>query len=184
EPAVITGPGPTGLPDVRAFDGPTFAIIADFFAYNAAFTGGVFVAAGDVNGDGRADIITGPGATGGPDLRVFSGANTSVLLQEFLAYGAAFTGGVSVAAGEVKGDGKADIITGPGAGGGPDVRVFNGAVAGSIIKEFFAYAPGFTGGVNVAAGDVNGDGKADIITGAGAGGGPHVKVFSNAGALL
>src|SRR5262249_57247349 len=47
-----------------------------------------------------------------------------------------------------------------------------------ILARFFAYTPTFLGGVNVAAGDLNGDGKAEIVTGAGPGGGPHVRIFS------
>jgi len=81
----------------------------------------------------------------------------------FLAY-AGFTGGVHVALGDVNGDGFADIITGAGAGGGPHVKVFDG-ITGDEIASFFAYDLTFTGGVFVAAGDVTGDGKADIVTG-------------------
>ncbi len=137
------------------------------------------VAAGDVDGDGRADIITGAGPGGGPHVRVFTGATGGQLataLGSFFAYGAGFTGGVWVGAGDVNGDGRADVITGAGAGGGPHVKAFSG-LNGMELHSFFPYGLGFTGGVRVAAADVNGDGKDDIITGAGPGGGPHVRVF-------
>ena len=81
----------------------------------------VNVAAADVNGDGLADIITGQGPGGEPQVRVWSGAGGTELFG-FLAYNAAFAGGVDVAAADVNGDGLADIITGPGPGGGPRVR--------------------------------------------------------------
>jgi hypothetical protein len=148
----------------------------------------VFVAAGDITGDGVADIITGAGAGGGPHVKVFDGA-TGKVVASFLAYAPGFRGGVSVAAGDVNGDGVVDVITGAGAGGGPQVIVFDGAALrvgrATPLLSFLAYAPGFRGGVWVAAGDVNADGRADIITGAGAGGGPHVEVFSGRdGSLL
>lgn len=161
---VITAAGVGGGPHVQIFDGSTGRIVRGFYAYGSGYVGGVMVATGDVNGDGRADIVTGTGVGGGPHVRVFSGADGSVL-GEFFAYAANFTGGVNVAAGDIDGDGRADIITGPGAGGGPHVRAFRG-MTWTNLANFFAYDARFTGGVTVAAGDVNGDGRADIITGA------------------
>jgi len=67
------------------------------------------------------------------------------------------------------------IITGAGPGGGPHVRVFD--LSGNPKAGFFAYDPKFSGGVIVATGDVDGDGIQEIITGAGPGGGPLVRVF-------
>ena len=172
---LMTGVGPGAGPHVKVFDGATGGLLQSFFAYDAAFTGGVFVAAGDVNRDGRADIVTGSGPGGEPQVKVFDGVNGS-LLRSFFAYAPSFTGGVRVAAGDVSGDGRADIITGAGPGTGPQVKVFDG-MNGGLLRSFHAYDAAFAGGVFVAAGDVSGDGHADVITGAGSCGGPHVKVF-------
>jgi hypothetical protein len=176
DPEVVTAPGPGGGPDIRVFDGVTGQLLREFYAYSPLFTGGVYVALGDVNGDGIDDIVTGADAGGGPQVIAYSGRDLSVL-RSFYAYSPFFNGGVRVAVGDVNGDGKADIITGAGAGGGPHVEAFSG-VDGSLLRSFMAYPVSFSGGVYVAAGDINGDGKADIITGQGAGGQPEVKVYS------
>jgi hypothetical protein len=133
------------------------------------------VAAGDVNADARADIIAGAGPGGAPQVSVFSGANQS-LLTSFLAYPVAFTGGVFVAAGDLNGDDRADIITGSGSGAPANVKAFDG-VNQNVLANFFAFPPGFTGGVAVGAGKVNGDGVPDILAGAGIGGNAEVRAF-------
>jgi hypothetical protein len=180
-PDIVTAPGPGGGPHVRVFDGNSLTEIFGFMAYDSRFTGGVYVAVGDVNGDGISDVITGAGPGGGPHVRVFSGANGQPIRSLF-AYDPAFRGGVTVAAGDMNGDGRADIITGAGSGGGPHVRAFSGTNL-APLASFFAYDPAFRGGVFVAAGDVNGDARADIITGPGLGGGPHVRAFSGTDGL-
>ncbi len=185
---IITGAGPLGGPHVRVFkvSGGALTELASFFAYDPRFPGGVFVACGDVTGDGLAEVITGAGPSGGPHVRAFSLAGGVVTeVASFFAYDPAFQGGVTVAAGDVTGDGVDEIITGAGPGGGPHVRAFS--LASGVVTEvasFFAYIPAFPGGVSVAAGDVTGDGVAEIITGAGPSGGPHVRAFSLAGGVV
>jgi uncharacterized protein YkwD len=175
---LIVSAGAGGGPEVEVYDGKTGNLTRVFYAFDPHFLGGVNIATGDVDGDGKADIIVGAGAGGGPEVEAFSGADNHVLYA-FYAYDPHFTGGVSVAAGDIKGNGYADIVTGAGAGGGPHVRAFDGKSL-QEFRSFFAYDPRFNVGVNVAVGDVDGDGKADIITGPGAGGGPAVEVFSGA----
>lgn len=172
----VVGAGSKGGPHVKIYKDTVFTG-QQFFAYNQAFTGGVDVAAGDVDGDGIDEIITGAGPGGGPHVQVFKADGTVV--SSFFAYDARFAGGVRVAAGDVDGDGNAEIITGPGAGGGPNVKVFK--ADGRIIGSYFPFNPQFRGGVDVAVGDLSGDTKAEIVTAAGPGGGPHVRTMSYAG---
>ncbi|MCS6852227.1 MAG: DNRLRE domain-containing protein [Gemmataceae bacterium] len=172
---IITGADAGGGPHVRAFSGKDLSVLVNMMAYDPTFLGGVRVATGDVNGDGFADVITTPGPGGGPHVRAFSGKDGSVLLN-FFAFDATMTAGLHLATGDVTGDGRADLIIGSGAGATSTVRVFRGS-DGALLSQFTPYGPGFTGGTYVAAVDANGDGRADIVTGAGPGGGPHVRVF-------
>ena len=176
-PDIVTAPGPGGGPEIRVFDGVSGALIMDFWAYAPNFTGGVNVTCADVNGDGNADIITGPDAGGGPEVRVFNG-RTQLLLYDFFAFPGSFAGGVRVADGDVNHEGKGDIIAGKGPGADAAVAVFSGANS-NLLAEWNAF-PNFGGGVYVSAGDLNGDGFADVVVGAGAGGGPEVRVYSGA----
>ncbi len=175
---VLVVGGCAAPPVVRAFDGRTGGLVRDYAFTPPDWSCGFHVAAADVTGDGVADPIVSSAGGGAPFVIVLDGV-TGAVVRSFNAYPIAFTGGVYVAAGDVNGDGFADIITGAGPGGGPHVRVWDGKT-GSELRGFFAYDPAFSGGVRVAAGDLNGDGSAEIITAAGAGGGPHVRVFDGA----
>jgi hypothetical protein len=169
---------------VNVYSGMNNAMVHSFLAFPAAYKAGVRVAAGDVNGDGSSDIIVGSGVGVPPRVKVFSGADLSVL-QNFLAYAQNFRFGVFVAAGDLDGDGKADIITGMGgfvkgvasAPSTPLVRVFDGDT-GVQVQEFLAYAASFRGGVRVAAADYNGNGQVDIAVGPGAGMMSRVRIIN------
>jgi hypothetical protein len=180
---IIAGAGFGGGPAIAILNSQTGEVMEAFFAFDQAFTGGVFVAVQDVNGDGILDIIAGAGPTGGPEVRIFDGSNLTVL-RSFFAYAEDFTGGVSVASIDFNNDGILDLVTGAGPGGAPHVKVFDGAT-NAIISQWYAYATDFTGGVFVAIGDIGNDGTFEVVTGAGAGGSPVVAVWDpNTGALL
>jgi subtilisin family serine protease len=173
--------GETSL--IKIFSGDGKKIINQFLAYHPSFRGGVNIASGDVNGDGIYEIITGAGPGGGPHVRIFDYLGN--VKGQFFAYDKNFRGGVKVMAANVNnltGRVKAEIITGAGPGGGPHVRIFD--YLGNVKGQFFAYDKNFRGGVNVASGDINGDGIYEIITGAGPGGGPHVRIFKDNGNLI
>jgi subtilisin family serine protease len=54
---------------------------------------------------------------------------------------------------------------------------------GNVVRNFLALAPGFRGGLNISSGDIDSDGRMEIIVGAGAGGGPHIRIFDLKGVL-
>ncbi|MEY2426601.1 MAG: hypothetical protein QOI61_2173 [Actinomycetota bacterium] len=149
-----------------------------------SFEGEINVALGDLDGDGSDELVFGAGGGGGPHVKAYSFVGGALKeLVSFFAYDPTFNGGVNVATADTDGDGKAEIVTGAGPGGGPHVRTFT-AQGAPIGDGFFAYAPGFRGGVFVAGGDLDEGGAAEIVTGAGAGGGPHVRTFTPDGSPI
>ena len=262
---VVTGPASAGAPHVRIFDvtdPENVEAIGGFFAYEREFRGGVSVALGDVTGDGLLDVVTGPNSLTNPLLvRVFDISGNPFqpeMYAEFSALGSddpnpdqppnshgvrlaaaplltsdprahvivgsapngshiqywdltnpdsprrvqnfgccraqnfgSAKGGGFVAVGDVTGDGVPETVFGkdgfkeglslyPEEDFEPFVAVTENEqpdLSTRRIVGFRPYNPNFHGGVRVGLADVDGDGALDVITGAGPGGGPHVRAF-------
>src|SRR5690606_15898557 len=95
---LIVADGPGAAPAVRVFDGATRGEIGSLMAFEETFTGGVFVAAADFDGDGADDIVASPDQGGGPRVRILSGATLTTLADFFGIEDLAFRGGARAAA--------------------------------------------------------------------------------------
>ena len=161
-----------GVAQVNVYDAKTNALIGIINPFGRNYTGSVTVATGDLTGDGVEDIVVGAGRGLTPQVKVFDGV-TLRELGTLMAYSKTFTGGVSVAVGDVTGDGRAEIVAGKAGAGPATVRVFSGD---TMKAEYTAFV-GSTG-VRVATQDIDGDGVREVIAASGSGTAPKVKVLS------
>ncbi|WP_040892250.1 beta strand repeat-containing protein [Zavarzinella formosa] len=114
------------------------------------------VSVGDVNGDGKPDLVTANSGGNNVSVLLGNGDGTFGAATNF----ATGTNPVSVAIGDVNSDGKPDLITANSGGNNVSILLGNG-------DGTFEAATSFTVGTNpvsVVIGDVNGDRKPDIIT--------------------
>ena len=194
-PDIITAPGPGAVKAetgdlVKVWDGaklaaagglisthfvasPAAALLASFRPEATTYVSGLYVATGDIDGDGASDIVTSR-STGAPMVRVFlntGGTGTTAAFKSlppvsFVPYSAAekVVTGATIAVGDVDHDGLADIVTAPGSGTAVNVKVFNGS--GVLQHKFLAFESTFKGGASLAVGDTDGDGFSEIMVGA------------------
>jgi hypothetical protein len=167
-------------------------IVSDFYPFGMSYTGGLSVAVGDVIKHGFKDLVV-AATSGSPSVKVYDGKviasgtfnpdnPDASVIASFNAFPPSGNVGVNVAVGDIFGDGYMDIVTGASSGN-PDVRIFKGKdiatghFSPTSVYQWFAYGLQFNVGANVAVGDLNKTGFADVITGANAGN-PHVKIYS------
>jgi len=167
-----------GGPQVRTFDNEG-NLLGTFFAYNEALRGEFSVVTVDIDGDGDKEIITYPGEGFGPHVRVFDQQGN--LLDHFFAYQETFKGGVEVKVADIDGDNLADLVVRPKQDGGSNIRVYKYNTTTEVFELLdwvMVYQEGFRGPLNMVTTDVDGDGKAEIVTVPAENGGPNVRVYT------
>ncbi len=174
---IVASQGRGGWPLVKIFDGYGTVINNGFSVLDGKFMGGVNLACGDTDGDGTQEIVVAAMQGGGPHVLVYN--EQGKILTNFMAYDPGFRGGITVSTADADGDGKEEIITGP-QWGAPHVQIFqirSGAIH-RLSPGFFAFDPGYRGGVSVAGVDTDGNGTKEIVVGVGDDATPFVKVFN------
>lgn len=156
----------------------TWELMDWVMVFGSAFRGGSTIAAGDTNGDGRAEIAIHP-RVGSSNLQLYrvNSDNELVKVTWFQPYGSTHTRGITMMLTDYDGDNKAEIVTLP-QNGASQLRVFNvNNDEARITVDQLVYPASVIGSFNLASGDVNGDGTADIAVVPQAGNGADVKVY-------
>ncbi len=179
---IIVAPASAGPAEIKIFDYQG-SLKNSFFIADRNWRGGLNIAAGDLDGKGKAQIVAGFGPGHEPQVRLMS--SEGKIIGIFLAYEKTFRGGVNVSVANLDGRvnrSKAEIIVAPGPGRAPQIKIFDHRA--KLKNSFLGYDNSWQAGVNVSAGDINNDGIAEIILSAYPGGAPHVRIFNLAGNLL
>jgi uncharacterized delta-60 repeat protein len=186
----VTAPGEPVRVSVVSGASDGAVLVAPFDPFGGDFTGGGFLAAADLDGDGYPEFVVSPDEGGGPRVTVLAIKNgTATVRQNF--YGiddVNFRGGVRIAVGDVDADGTPDLAVTAGFLGGPRTAVFDGTTVLTtptrLVADFFAFpgadADSLRNGAFVSLGDVDGDGHADFVFGGGPGGAARVYILNGA----
>jgi len=170
----------------RIMDGKTNQVMVGSTIVLNGFTGGAYIAAGDVDKDGKAELVVSADRGGTPLVEVYKVTSGQLVKSvSFYPFGITNSNGVRVAMGDLNRDGSSDLIMATGAGQAARLAIYDGAGLAArqtvtMRQSFLAFGSTVTVGANVTTGDVNGDGYDDLIVSQDSGGTSLVRVWSGA----
>ncbi len=183
-PDIVTAPAGSGAPShITVRDGVTQGVVASFYSF-PGFLGKITIGAGDVDDDGFADLVVGVAENGPSNIAIFSGAGIAqgkqIVMDSFYAFDPQYQGGVTLADGDLDGNGDKELVVASAFGTTPNVTTwqFKSHDEGfKLISSYFAFDRAYMGGVSVTCLDENHDGREDVVTGSKEGVTPTVVVF-------
>lgn len=156
---------------------PAGKVLLTTYPFGKSGKQGGTLAIGDVTGDGQADLVVAP-ATGGGTVSIWNLTGKKVGSVNLFPRSKS---GVSIALADINGDGVSDVLGVPRTGR-VTLRAFD-AAGNKLLTSFAAFPRSVKTGATIAAGDLDADGKPEIVVGLRPGGKPFVRVFSATGTL-
>lgn len=152
------------------------------YPYTANYKGELRIATGDLNEDGLYEVYVAPSAGHALPIKVFT-RHGRQMKNDWYPFGTDYTGGYTLDVRESVGRRNNELIIGTGANSDPIVHIYDRNY--DFVTAFYPFeTTAVRGGVSVAAGDFDGDGIEEIVTGAGPGSKPRVRIFDGRGEQL
>ncbi len=180
---IVTAAGKGGGPHVRVFSETGSAQFEpeSLFAFDKGLRTGLNVTTGDIDADGQDEIIVAPKKGAGPHIQVFEKSGERRPIQ-FFAFHPQSRTGVSVDSADFDDDGKDEIVAAQEQDGHAWIKIYRYNTEETVVAEWNAFGNAKVG-ARVVAGDIDADRRAEIIAGAGKGGGPQVRIFDGSGTV-
>ncbi len=204
--AIAAAAGPTSTPVVKLVDPETGVTLAEQLVFDTKLKTGVQAVLGDLDGDGKLEVITTPNRGHVGEIRVFTqkvaddGGVTLVRDDRYSLqpFGAGYRHGLVLAAGDFTGDGRVDLAVARAIGNG-EVKLYEStptaATPLTLSRSFTPFAGG-TAGVSLAVADFGTfadgkvvdatklDGKAEIVVASPRGLAPTIQIRDASGSTV
>ena len=169
QPEIIAGAGAGGGPQAVVLSGGKTNI---FWAFNSKLRNGVRILAADLGSDGKSEIIAFSNYNQAPEIVIFG--NTFHKINSFRLEGLN-NNGLNAAVGDFNGDGEKELAVAGGYGQAAQIRFYSKDF--TLLKDLDYHKKDFSGGLNLAAADFDGDVQSELAVAEDFGGSGEVSFY-------